>query len=712
MGAGVTEPLRVLIVEDVADDAELEARELRRAGFELDWSRVETLAELEAELARRRPDLILCDYSLPALGAPDVLRFVGEQAPDIPVLIVTGSTDEQTAVTCMRQGAWDYVLKDALALLGPATARALDRARLLTERRETEARLRRSEERYRRLVENAPFCIHELDPEGRWLSINRAGFETLDLESADALIGTSYLDSVASGDRARIAEHLEAARRGESRRFELTTADGRVMMSNFVPFADAHGEVRSVMGISADISELRRAERELRDSEAALRAFFESPGVLRGVVELEHGESRHLFDNTAAASFYGRTPEQMRGRLASELGVPPRVIQLWRERYEESRRTGRMITFDYRLRTEPPRTFEATVSFLGDGAAGPRFSFTVTDVTEVRAAAAERQLFVRTLNASLNEIYIFDAETLRFELVSAGAIANLGYSLDELRAMTPLDLKPRFDAASFAALVAPLRSGELPAIRLETVHRRADGSHYPVEVHLQLVAQDERRVFLATILDLTERKLADSRLRQLSRAVEQSSASVIITDTSGAIEYVNPSFSAITGFSAEEVYGQNPRIMKSFQTAPETYRELWAAITSGQTWQGELLNRRKNGELFWGAVSISPIVEEGRTTHFVAVKQDITELRRVEDELRRSNEELARFNRLAVGRELRMIELKREVNELARRHGEPPLYELGFAEQDEALDGGGEPTASGDNAPPSANGAAPEGDGR
>ena len=126
-------------------------------------------------------------------------------------------------------------------------------------------------------------------------------------------------------------------------------------------------------------------------------------------------------------------------------------------------------------------------------------------------------------------------------------------------------------------------------------------------------------------------------LRKFFRAVEQSPASVVITDTDGTIEYVNPKFTRVTGYSPDEVLGMNPRILKSGEQPPEVYRELWETITAGREWRGEFHNRRKDGELFWEFASISPIVDErGKITHFVAVKEDITERKRAEEALTRS----------------------------------------------------------------------------
>lgn len=123
-------------------------------------------------------------------------------------------------------------------------------------------------------------------------------------------------------------------------------------------------------------------------------------------------------------------------------------------------------------------------------------------------------------------------------------------------------------------------------------------------------------------------------LLKLSQAVEQSPVSVLITDTAGIIEYVNPTFTRVTGYSAEELIGQNPRILKSGINDPEQYSSMWKSILAGDSWIGEFCNRRKDGSLYWESASIGPIRQpDGRITHYLGVKEDITQRKRLEDQL-------------------------------------------------------------------------------
>ena len=124
---------------------------------------------------------------------------------------------------------------------------------------------------------------------------------------------------------------------------------------------------------------------------------------------------------------------------------------------------------------------------------------------------------------------------------------------------------------------------------------------------------------IGTSMDITERKQAEEELKKLSQAVEQSPASVVITDLKGTIEYVNPKFCEVTGYTIEEAIGQNPRILKSGHTPPEVYRELWKTIKAGYEWRGEFQNKKKNGELYWESATISPLKSaDGSTAHYLS----------------------------------------------------------------------------------------------
>jgi PAS domain S-box-containing protein len=130
-------------------------------------------------------------------------------------------------------------------------------------------------------------------------------------------------------------------------------------------------------------------------------------------------------------------------------------------------------------------------------------------------------------------------------------------------------------------------------------------------------------------------KRAEEEIRKLLHAIEQSPAVIMITNTAGNIEYVNPIFTQLTGYTKEDVIGKNPRILKSGETPPDEYKRLWDTITSGRTWQGKFHNRKKSGKLFWESAAISPVRNaEGAITHFIAIKEDVTEIKQNEQRIK------------------------------------------------------------------------------
>lgn len=219
--------------------------------------------------------------------------------------------------------------------------------------------------------------------------------------------------------------------------------------------------------------------------------------------------------------------------------------------------------------------------------------------------------------------------------------------------------------------VAPERHG----IVRQALADLQGGGEYPREVEAEVMTRDGGRRLISwhntpaydsnghiagvTAIgeDITERKRAEATVRQLSRAVEQSPSIVMLTDRHGWIEYVNPKFTEVTGYGRDEVVGRNPRFLKSGETSSEEYEDLWQKVMAGDEWRGEFHNRRKNGELYWESASISALRgEDGEITSFVAVKEDITERKRLEAKVAERNRQLARHQALStMGRMAGMI---------------------------------------------------------
>jgi len=276
---------------------------------------------------------------------------------------------------------------------------------------------------------------------------------------------------------------------------------------------------------------------------------------------------------------------------------------------------------------------------------------TVQDITERRNAEEE---LARISN--LNRAIVDGADHLIITTDTNGVVQSfnrsaemhLGYQAEELVGKsTPavfhdageivrraqelnaagITVQPGFDV--FAARARQIYGGDTH----EWIYIRKDGSRFPVSLTITALrdSHGEINAFLGIATDISERRRAEEELRKLSRAIEQSPVSVVITNADGEIEYVNAKFSEVTGYAALEVIGRNPRIMQSGLTSAEVYQSMWRDILNGRQWRGKLQNRKKTGELFWEEIYISAIRDrDGKTTNFVAVKEDITERIKIE----------------------------------------------------------------------------------
>jgi PAS domain S-box-containing protein len=260
---------------------------------------------------------------------------------------------------------------------------------------------------------------------------------------------------------------------------------------------------------------------------------------------------------------------------------------------------------------------------------------------EAQNLTLTNSLFDRILERSLNEIYIFDAATLRFIQVNEGARRNLGYTLRELRAMTPLDVKPEYTQESFQALINPLRSGRRQKIQFQTVHRRKDGSEYPVEVHLQHMPYDSTTVFVAIILDITRRRRADEQARLIQATAE----GIYGVDQAGNCTFCNAAMLRLLGYRDEQaVLGKNTHQLFHHSHADGTPH------AAGDCRIRQVLSNNQpchvDDEVFWRADGSSlaveywayPIVQDGRVTGCVVSFIDISERRAALELLRRAKE--------------------------------------------------------------------------
>jgi len=266
------------------------------------------------------------------------------------------------------------------------------------------------------------------------------------------------------------------------------------------------------------------------------------------------------------------------------------------------------------------------------------FNAFIRDISERKAIEnslkASEEEYGSIFENSLTEIFIFDADTYKFIKVNRGACENIGYSQEELKELTPLDIKPQLSLQQFNELVEPLRAGTQEIIHFTTVHQRKNGSIYSVEIYLQLTHFLLKSAFVAIILDITERQKAEKKQQLSEKVFNETKEGITITDAEGIIFDVNPAFCKITGYSRDEVIGKNSRILSSGKQKPEFYQKMWQSIIEQGHWQGEIWNKTKEGRLYAELLSISPILDKNNNVlHYVGIFSDITDSKQQQETL-------------------------------------------------------------------------------
>lgn len=266
------EPLRVLIVEDMEDDAVLVAHELRRGGFEPTWERVETDEQMGAALDRQTWDVIISDYKLPRFSAPAALDVAKQSGKDIPFIVVSGTIGEEAAVTMMRAGAHDYVMKDHLTRLPEAVRREIGDAHIRAERKRAEEALRVSEEKYRELVQNANSIILRMTPDGTVTFFNEFAERFFGFAQQEILgrnvVGTIVPERESSGRdlREMILDIGRQPGRYATNENENMRRDGERVWVAWTNkgIADRNGRLTEILCVGNDVTERKRMEEQIR----------------------------------------------------------------------------------------------------------------------------------------------------------------------------------------------------------------------------------------------------------------------------------------------------------------------------------------------------------------------------------------------------------------------------------------------------------------
>jgi len=409
------------------------------------------------------------------------------------------------------------------------------------------------------------------------------------------------------------------------------------------------GSVQQKIGIAVEVTDRRRLEDLTRESEAGWKALVDNR---EDFIWSFDREFRFISFNQSYAKMYLASHNTAIAKgMEATAHLSPEEYEFWSGKCQPVF-AGESIAFDFSHTLDGSlRHFRTSLNPIYTEERVTGVSAISTDITSTRQAEAERTRLLNALEVSLNEIFMFDAETLCFRYMNEGARRNLGYSAEKLQAMTPVDIKPEFSEAAFQTLIEPLRRHAQEKLIFQTVHRRADGTLYPVEVHLQLIEQADDSLFLAVINDITQRKQAEealhaseSRYRLLFENMQEGfSLQEIITDEAGnavdfRILHANRSYARHTGIDPQAVIGKT-----ALQLQPGVDRrqiEAYGRVAlAGETLEFDYFSNALGRHFFVRAYRFQP-------GYFATIFEDITERKQAERMLRESRERLVEAERI------------------------------------------------------------------
>ena len=486
-----------------------------------------------------------------------------------------------------------------------------------------------------------------IDQVGTIIEANKS-FAAIFGKEAHEVINCNVFDFIppelAASRKRKVEEAFHTARRVI---FE-DERDGQVIRHTIYPITDSSGTITQLHITANDITELRMAEKEALKSNIVSSALVEQ---IPGAFLIMDGSGRVVQWNAHERDVIaGKSESEMVNTLLMETIHPDdrslvgeKISSLFQSDHEDSAEVRILIHGGPEFRWYK---ISAKRIIINDTAylIGIASDFTDHKLAEDAALQHSEDRF-KTLFAEHSAVkLVIDASNANIIDANQAAADFYGWSIEELRSMNMVDINTTCPEQAQLAIEKSRLSGTHPVI---FQHRLADGSFRTVEAYATKINVEGKDVFYAIIHDITDRVRAEVQLKKMSAAVEQSAAVIVITDPIGNIEYVNPIFKELTGYTAEEVKGKNPRILQSGLMPKSVYEGLWKTILAGDIWNGELQNKKKNGELFWEYSIISAIKNsDGVITNFVAVKEDITLQKQLQAELVAAKEKAEESDRL------------------------------------------------------------------
>ncbi len=528
----------------------------------------------------------------------------------------------------------------------------------LTEQIERQNELKRIKNQYQALTNNIPAIIYrrEIHKNRPMIFINRyaksiTGYTSEELLHSSSTITYNHL--IHRDDRIKVAQSIEKAiKENQSWEIEyrIIHKDGteKWVYEKGQEILDNSTGISFLEGFIIEINETKLAQLERDELLERLNLIStQLPGFIYQYLLKPDGTSFFPYVSDGVTKTFNLCPSDLRNSSDYVFNmIHPDDIEhvkksivnsaanliVWQKSFRINLQNGKTVWIEGNAK--PQKLDDGSIIWHGF----------IHDITERKKKEEQIEYQKNILDAlyklSTLGIALNDYETGRFIDANPQLLKITGYSKKELFSLNYWDLTPKeYEKKESAALHQMDIKGYYDKFEKEYI--RKDGSKLPISLRGVVITDlSGKKLIWSLIEDIRKEKKAENELAKLSSAIEQSPASVVITDTKGHIEYVNPKFTQVTGYSIAEAFGKNPNILKSGKLPKQTYKELWKNLITGKTWRGELLNKKKNGELYWEMASISPIIDlDGNTTHYLAVKEDITELKNAEQAILKSLKE-------------------------------------------------------------------------
>jgi len=556
--------IRVLILEDRAADAELMLHELRQAGFEPDWQRVETEPDYLAAL-ETNPDLILADWLLPHFSGLRALQLMNERDLDIPFIIVSGIIGEETAVDALRQGADDYVLKDRPARLGQAVGRALEDKQLRTERKQAEEELRESEEKYRTILENIEEGYFEVDIAGNFTFFNESVCRLLGY-SREEMMGMNsryYTDKTNAQKLYRTFN--EVYRTGvpaQGSEWELIRKDNtkRYVECSVSSITNKSGQPIGFRGIIRDITERKQAEEELRKSEERFKLIFE---YAPDAIYMSDLKGYFIAGNKAAEKITGFEREELIGgsflklNLLSLDQLPKAVTLLAKnalgkptgpDEFILKKKGGDTVLVEI---TTHPIEFEKRTVVLG----------IARDITERKRAEEEIKMsenkFRAIFEGAGDGILAINGKNKKIEFANPKFCEITGYSENELFKLGMEDIHSKKDLSYVIDQMDQQLQRKIGVAQDIPVLKK-DGTIVYCDITGRPVIIKDQELLVGFFRDITERKQAEE---QIQRQVETLGALYDISRTLSESDDFNAILDLLTRRAVEAIHVTFARVL-------------------------------------------------------------------------------------------------------------------------------------------------------